>query len=299
MKRVAFIAMVAATLLCSIDSAEAQIHKAFGGADTPPGYGISGNSHTTTSRIVNLPNGDSYMGEMKGDRYHGEGTFCWHDGSYYKGSWKNGKQCGHGLYRWPNGFRYEGEWYNGTQQGEGTMYNNLGEVHYKGQWKGGKHNGQGTLYRSGRVEYEGEWKDSEYNGQGTYNYTNGMKYVGQWRKNERHGLGTLYTFKGEVRYEGEWKDDEYNGQGTYHGEDGDTYVGQWKNGKRHGLGTYTGTDGITYEDATIFTKVDDAIWYEMFAHETIGMQFANRAAAVRVDYGEDATNWIDGKAVTA
>jgi hypothetical protein len=50
---------------------------------------------------------------------------------------------------------------------------------------------------------------------------------------------------------------------------------------------------ITYEDATIFTKVDDAIWYEMFAHETIGMQFANRAAAVRVDYGiAEAESWL-------
>lgn len=42
---------------------------------------------------------------------------------------------------------------------------------------------------------------------------------------------------------------------------------------------------VTYEDATIFTKVDDNIWFETFAHETIGMQFANRAAGVRVDYG--------------
>lgn len=51
---------------------------------------------------------------------------------------------------------------------------------------------------------------------------------------------------------------------------------------------------VTYEDATIFTKVDDNIWFETFAHETIGMQFANRAAGVRVDYCVgDQESWTE------
>ena len=51
---------------------------------------------------------------------------------------------------------------------------------------------------------------------------------------------------------------------------------------------------VTYEDATIFTKVEDGIWFETFAHETIGMQFANRAAGLRVDYGVGAAeSWTE------
>lgn len=42
---------------------------------------------------------------------------------------------------------------------------------------------------------------------------------------------------------------------------------------------------LTYEDTTLFTKVDDDIWFEMFAHETMGMQFANKGAVVRADFG--------------
>jgi hypothetical protein len=47
-------------------------------------------------------------------------------------------------------------------------------------------------------------------------------------------------------------------------------------------------DFLTYEDASVFTKVEDNIWFEMFAHETIGMSMPYGGCLVRVDFDKDA-----------
>ena len=47
-------------------------------------------------------------------------------------------------------------------------------------------------------------------------------------------------------------------------------------------------DFLTYEDASVFTKVEDNIWFEMFAHETIGMSMPYGGCLVRVDFDKNA-----------
>lgn len=47
-------------------------------------------------------------------------------------------------------------------------------------------------------------------------------------------------------------------------------------------------DFLTYEEASVFTKVEDNIWFEMFAHETIGMSMPYGGCLVRVDFDKNA-----------
>ena len=52
-------------------------------------------------------------------------------------------------------------------------------------------------------------------------------------------------------------------------------------------------DFLTYEEASVFTKVEDNIWFEMFAHETIGMSMPYGGCLVRVDFDKNAEAPID------
>lgn len=54
-------------------------------------------------------------------------------------------------------------------------------------------------------------------------------------------------------------------------------------------------DFFTYEDASVFTKVEDNIWFEMFAHETIGMSMPYGGCLVRVDFDKNSdvdADWV-------
>lgn len=47
-------------------------------------------------------------------------------------------------------------------------------------------------------------------------------------------------------------------------------------------------DFLTYGEASVFTKVEDDIWFEMFAHETIGMSMPYGGCLVRVDFDKNS-----------
>ena len=76
-------------------------------------------------------NGDIYIGEMKNDKQHGQGTMKFEDGDIYEGKWKNDEQNGKGIYTWgPGQFhkdKYDGDWLDGNMDGYGTyIYNSQG-----------------------------------------------------------------------------------------------------------------------------------------------------------------------------
>ena len=134
-------------------------------------------------------NGDIYVGELKDNKNHWQGTYTWANGDKYVGEWKDNKRHGQGTYTFAGGEKYVG------------------------QYKDGKRNGQGTYTMASGDKYVGEWKDSKKHGQGTYTWASGSKYVGEWKDDKHHGRGT-YTWADGRKYVGEWKDDEYHGQGT-------------------------------------------------------------------------------------
>ena len=165
--------------------------------------------------------GDIYIGEMKNDEHHGQGTYTWTDGSKYVGEWKDDEKHGQGTFTWGDGEfagdKYVGEFLKGKRRGLGTYtYANGGK--YVGEFKDDEKHGQGTLTFADGDKYVGKWKDDKRNGQGTETYASGDKYVGEWKDNKRHGQGT-YTFADGDKYVGEWEGDEQC-EGTITSADG-------------------------------------------------------------------------------
>jgi len=68
-----------------------------------------------------------YVGEWKGNDFHGQGTRISTNGTKYVGEWKNGKYNGQVTYTSPNGEKYMGEYKNGDEW-NGTYYDQNGNI---------------------------------------------------------------------------------------------------------------------------------------------------------------------------
>ena len=192
-------------------------------------------------------NGDTYVGEMKNDKPHGQGTYTWPNGEKYVGVFKNDKKHGHGTWTLKD-IKYVGEWKEDKMHGLGTTTSNA--IKFIGKFKDNERL-QGThTWISGEFagdKYVGDFEGDEQHGQGAYTWADGSKYVGEYKDGKMHGQGT-YT-SNEIKFIGKLKDDEMM-QGTHtwiSGESaGDKYVGEFKDGEMHGQGTYTWSDGSKY-----------------------------------------------------
>ena len=78
-----------------------------------------------------------YVGEWKGNDFHGQGTRISTNGTKYVGEWKNGKYDGQGTYTWSNGEKYVGEWKDGVRR-NGTSYDENGNLSKVCEWKKNK-----------------------------------------------------------------------------------------------------------------------------------------------------------------
>jgi len=150
-------------------------------------------------------NGEKYVGELKNNKYHGQGTFT-KKGAKWVGEWKDGKLQGRGTAFFSNGNKYIGEWKDNIENGQGTH-----------TWANGD-------------KYVGEFKDGKSNGQGTYTWSNGDKFVGEFKDGKKDGQGTMTIANGD-KFVGEYKDDKRNGQGTYVWVDGNKEVALYNDGE--------------------------------------------------------------------
>ena len=100
------------------------------------------------------------------------------DGCTYEGGWKDDKYHGYGIFKWPDGTKYEGQFVDGDKWGEGKNYFSNGDV-YVGDFKYDKPHGRGlTVYANGD-EYEGGYYAALRDGSGTFKYNStGEKYEG-------------------------------------------------------------------------------------------------------------------------
>ena len=168
-----------------------------------------------------LENGDSYEGEVKNGKQHGEGTYIWTNKDKYIGQWKNGKRHGKGIYIFNNGNVYIGQWKDGEktegkegthiQASDGTIKNDIKMIIEDGNF------------------YEGEYQNNKFNGRGIYKFKNGDIYDGYFKDGMRHGHG-IYTWgNNKAKYDGEWKNGKRHGEGTM------TYYGYIWNSKEYGI----------------------------------------------------------------
>ena len=225
------------------------------------------------------PNGEKYIGDLEGEKRHGQGVCFYPNGNKYEGGWREDSMFGQGVYTWKDGSFYEGDWQDNEMHGQGVKILANGE-RCEGSWKKGKRDGRGVMKRDKKIrgveyseKYDGEWKDDKKHGHGIYtdDITN-SRYEGQWQNNHHHGRGTLtWGRDSNSVYDGEWKDGTYHGSGTltYHDEGrkwegqfvkgymhgqirftsskGDIYTGEYHNGSMEGLGVIEYANGDKYE----------------------------------------------------
>jgi hypothetical protein len=125
--------------------------------------------HGTLSYTVT---GDKYIGQFKDERFHGEGTRMWSDGSRFKGRWVAGKKHGFGIFTSDAGLTYEGQWRDGKRHGAGRQEFENGDS-YEGFWANGTMNGKGTYSFSNGDRFDGQWRNGGYDGDGVVFFKNG------------------------------------------------------------------------------------------------------------------------------
>jgi len=90
-------------------------------------------------------------------------------GDTYEGEWKDGKLHGQGKHTYAYGYTYEGEWKDGMRHGQGKETHGQGkETHgertYEGEYKDGERHGQGKSTDAFGNTYEGRWERNEFMG---------------------------------------------------------------------------------------------------------------------------------------
>jgi len=172
-----------------------------------PAPAVADASHDQDAEVINLANGDLYVGELREGQPNGQGTIIYVEGGSHTGEFRDGLPNGQGTITWPNGSVYVGEFRDNKYHGQGTYNWPNGDV-YVGEYRDDQSNGQGTLTYALGGEYVGEWKDDLRHGQGTYTDSYGDVYVGEWKDGLKHGQGT-YTYAAGWYQRGLWENGEF------------------------------------------------------------------------------------------
>jgi hypothetical protein len=99
----------------------------------------------------------------------------------YQGDLKDGRFHGQGRAEMPNGDVYEGEFRDGQFTGEGSASLRDG-TRYRGAFLDWKPHGNGRLIDPAGNVYEGGFRDGLFDGDGTLRLKNGQVRTGKWRK---------------------------------------------------------------------------------------------------------------------
>ena len=183
-----------------------------------------------------FPNGEVYLGELKGMLPHGNGKYTWSNGTVYDGDWDSGNLTGKGKIIWPSGASYEGDFSRGYFHGCGTLISSNGSV-YKGSWKLNVQHGIGEKQYQNSDVYEGLWKEGIHEGSGRYAWSNGDIYIGTWKSGKMCGRGVMQWSNGDL-FDGFWLNGLRHGSGFYRFEDGGYYFGTWTKGVKDGRGQF-------------------------------------------------------------
>ena len=161
---------------------------------------------------------DTYIGEWKNNKKHGQGTYNYlaeneFKGDQYVGEYKNGYVHGQGTYITAKGNKYVGEFREGRRNGQFVVSYSNGDK-YVGEYKNDIRHSQGTYIYGPNSEwagdkYMGEHKDGERTGLGIYFWADGRKDVGEFKKGKLNGYAIQYNANGTIDREGIFKDDVF------------------------------------------------------------------------------------------
>ncbi len=212
-----------------------------------------------------LPDGSKYLGELKNNRFHGQGKLIYPDGGYYEGAFLDGLFHGHGVLVDQISNRYEGQFQHGRATGKFTVDDTFNKQRYQGDLVDYVYQGSGRL-EFGKHFYEGEFDAYRYHGKGTLSVAEGVyrgefergvfvegrfKDVdgnvseGRFKDNLLHGQGKKMFANGDL-LKGIFELGYLTGEGEYKSATRGHYKGNFEYGQFRGQGTYTQTDGAVY-----------------------------------------------------
>ena len=187
----------------------------------------------SNQRTANYNDGSKYVGQFRGTRRHGYGTYTWPDSGKYVGQWKYSKRTGQGTRIYSNGSKYVGQWKDDKRHGQGAATYADGSKQV-GQWINNKYQNTGQSELQHKIQ----------------TYSDGGKYVGQFKNGKRNGQGT-YAYPDGSKYVGQFKNGDRNGQGTYTWLDGSKKTGQWVNNKYQSTSSTSSTSSTDGENLAI------------------------------------------------
>ncbi|KAJ3414327.1 hypothetical protein HDV05_006695 [Chytridiales sp. JEL 0842] len=194
---------------------------------------------------VFMVNGDRFLGEWKGNKKHGNGTYFYAStGSIYEGEWANDMRNGYGTFsvplNKPKSTLAEDSLFASSNLSEtagskkrklkNPFENSTLRKVYAGEWRNDRREGYGTYFYEDGGVYDGMWMDDQREGWGKMHYVDGSTYEGEWHREMRHGQGILLLTNGD-RYEGMWLDDQKEGPGKFiYKTKRQAYEGEWYRG---------------------------------------------------------------------
>ncbi|WP_051620467.1 MORN repeat-containing protein [Paenibacillus sp. UNC451MF] len=109
---------------------------------------------------VEINDQESYQGQIWNGLKHGEGVYCWPDGTRYLGQWSRDVEHGVGVKHFANGDSYQGDWKDGLFHGKGT-YKWKDGAKFEGHWEYNLEHGYGVQTRSDGTVRRGLWTNGE------------------------------------------------------------------------------------------------------------------------------------------
>lgn len=137
-------------------------------------------AQVVTYRLA-LENGDSYVGQMYFDKYHGQGEYRFKNGSKYIGQFKLGWMEGKGELTLFNGLVYRGDFHRDMRHGNGELI-----------WPDGR-------------RYVGAFRENLQSGPGVLYQVDGSQIWMRCRLGKPYGTATMVTTEGK-RVRGEYID---------------------------------------------------------------------------------------------
>jgi hypothetical protein len=206
-----------------------------------------------------VPNGKTYIGGWKFDKYDGKGLLTYPDGSTYDGFWKENAKQGEGQYTYKKDgvtFTYIGNWINGVLK-EGTVTYSTGEK-FTGQFKDLKPVKGKFVYPNGNI-YDGEMTNGKPHGQGTLVEKDKKTYIGQFQNGLFIGVGQVVMPTGN-QYIGEFKNWKLS-QGQLKSPLGFNYHGPFKNWRMQGQGEIQfNYNNMSFKGQFENDKLEDGQW---------------------------------------
>ena len=214
------------------------------------------NGYGKSYRLSGKFEGDTYKGDFKDSRFHGEGEYYSPGFGKLVGSFEDDGPV-RGVLFYESGHKYEGEFSKTLWETHGngkTIFAN-GDVHI-GYYVNGFKSGYGEyFYKNGDIA-KGIYKDGQLNGPGEYNFASiddceehcVVKRVGNMKDGQLSGFGTEYTETGQIAFQGEFFKGKLHGEAIAYDKTGfPFYIGEFNENSMTGRGKEFFENGSYYE----------------------------------------------------